>query len=119
MPHSLVKPLKESSSEEDDNPILHQKPQLKNFYKHFGVYFPEKWMEIGVLLGVPKLKLQSLEASKIDDAKATMDIFDLWEKTNEVEFSWKSLFKELNSSSIDKNSIAQIKQKVIEELSQS
>ncbi len=104
----------------DDNPVLHQTPTLQLFYKHIvNVNLHYKWFEIGILLGVPKLKLQSLQASNSDNSRAILDIFDSWEKTDQVEFTWNSLFKELNNSTIDKDILAQMKLKIIEELTKS
>lgn len=105
----------EADSEEDQR-LLQQVPTLRLFQKHVGFNLQNEWKELGGLLGVPLLRLNTIEGSQKRPINAIMDVFEGWEQTDEVEFTWSSLFNQLNNSTINRDTVSTIKRSLIKDL---
>ena len=66
------------------------------------------------------MKLRTIEKTMDNDSsKAIQEVFDDWKQSDKIEFTWESLFKELDSLKIEKRILTDIKRNVIKDLIES
>ena len=108
-PNEILLPNEDDQSDM----ILSQEPTLILFTKYIGLFLQDKWPEIGGLLGVPAWKLRAMSTSMINPSSAIIEVFDNWKKADEVEFTWKTLFTQLETSKlIESKFLAQARKNV-------
>ena len=69
---------------------------------------PEKWREVGIVLGLDSADIKRIEAD-IPTHKSTpcyVDVFDTWKNKGTTEYTWDTLIKALRTPVVDASKLA-------------
>ena len=95
---------------------LTSKPALPDLMSKVAAKTPDKWMQIGVQLGIDVNQLNAIESKRRTDTNSIfIDVFSAWEKQHgNMPYTWSTVINVLKSPAVGENALAQTLQDSME-----